>query len=196
MTSLKISGILKLGIFYFYFMQTLSQKKKIGLIAGAILLLTVVALVSTGRMSLSGLSSNAITSSNYICNEQNQAQNLSRYNQIQNDIVHANNKISIVSGEIKVLQEKINAHTVTIGQKQAQITTRPAEITRLNGLIAPLTTFINTKCNNPTGGMIQTCKNKKKERLGYQNEITKLNALESDIQKLQNEITTLKNKIS
>lgn len=177
-------------------MEALSQKKKIGIIAGAILLLTVVALVSTGRMSLTGLSSSAISSSTYVCNEQNQARNLAQYNQIPNNIINANNKISIISGEIKVLQDKINAHNTTIAQKQAQITTRPAEIVRLNGLIVPLTTFINTKCSKPTGSMVRTCNDKKKEKLKYENEITKLNNLENDITKLQNEIGTPENSKS
>lgn len=174
-------------------MEALSQKKKIGIIAGAILLLTVVTLVGTGRMSLTWLSSSAITSPTYVCSEQNQARNLAQYNQIPNNIINANNKISIISGEIKVLQDKINAHNTTIAQKQAQITTRPAEIARLNGLIAPLTTFINTKCSKPTGSMVRTCNDKKKEKLKYENEITKLNNLENDITKLQNEIGTPEN---
>ncbi len=131
-------------------MHKLSQKKKISIIAGAFLLLTVVTLVSTGRMSLSGLSSSAITSSNYVCNEKNQTKNLAQYNQIPNNITNANNKISIISGEIRVLQDKINAHNVTIGQKEQKIATRPAEIQRLNALISPITTFINTKCRQPT----------------------------------------------
>lgn len=175
-------------------MQALSQKKKIGILAGAIVLLTIVTLVSTGRMSLSGLSSSAITSSNYVCNDKNQAKNLTQYNQIPNNIVNANNKIHIISGEIKVIQDKINTHNTTITQKQLQITTRPTEIVRLNGLISPLTTFINTYCKNPTGSMVRTCNDKKKERLKYENNIAKLNALENDIKKLQNEIGTEDNK--
>lgn len=177
-------------------MEALYQKNKMGIIAGAILLLVVVTLVSTGRMSLTGLSSSAITSPAYVCSEQNQARNLAQYNQIPTNIINANNKIAIISGEIKVLKEKINAHNTTIAQKQAQITTRPSEITRLNGLIAPLTTFINTKCSKPLGSMVRTCNDKKKERLRYENEISKLNALENDIKKLQNEIGTPENSKS
>jgi hypothetical protein len=44
--------------------------------------------------------------------------------------------------------------------------------------------------------MVRTCNDKKKEKLKYGNEITKLNNLENDITKLQNEIGTPENSKS
>ncbi len=44
--------------------------------------------------------------------------------------------------------------------------------------------------------MVRTCNDKKKEKLKYENEISKLNALENDIKKLQGEIGTPENSKS
>ncbi len=168
-------------------MEALSQKKKIGIIAGAILLLTVVALVSTGRMSLTGLKSDALSSSDYACSGSGQQKKLAQYTNAPANKIKAENNIGIINNEIVVLNGKISAKEVTIGEKQAQIATRPAEIVRINGLIEPLRTYIETNCQNKNTSI---CKNKIKQKLKLENEIVKLNNLETDITKLQNEIGT------
>jgi peptidoglycan hydrolase CwlO-like protein len=184
---MEIPGILELGIFYYYFMQALSQKKKIGILAVAILVLTVLGLVGTGHMSLSGLMSDSLNSSGYACSENGQKLKLSQYKRAPSDQRTAQSNINIISGEIVILNQKITEKNVIIAEKQALILTRPAEIVRIKALIAPLTTYINTQCKNVNTSI---CNNKKTQKAKLEAEIVKLNKLESEITKLQNEIGT------
>lgn len=172
-------------------MKTLSQKKKLGILSLSILALTVVGLISTGTMTMSDLRSNILgtTSPSYTCTENSHKRNLREYNQSVENQADTQEQLNTISGEITVLQNKIAEHRGTITLKQAAIVTRPDEILRIQGLITPLTTYINKNCK--PGNNTKVCNEKKKARSDYEREIRGLKNLETDIKKLETTIRGL-----